>query len=731
MAGDAHTDAHGEPGGPKAPDDLLPVEEVGLVGQALGTEGPETQGRGPSAFIALLRKRYTELQLVERVNALFQDGVDARREWDETASRVRDIMRSEMWPAAASTVAPEVRVQINRVRPTMLQMKSQLMQTKPSIAVRQQSPEDEDMSWVFHRQMQWSIESGQDQRILSRAMDDFGEVGIGITRDKYDTKLEDGQGDLVTQWIDPRHMVVDPNARGDGWADAWWFMQIERMRVEDAYELYPEFTGEVETEERDPTLFPERSDDPRRPRRSVDYGTQVQSMGFGGMLGTGGKDTRPFSGTFCVVKEFWYKRLVTRKMRFITDEIIAMSLGLPELFQDAGLWPIPEGMEFSDPEFDVIRHDVTDVEWWIASTIGKSLVQHVRSPYPLGHPFTFFTNRMHADSAWPSGDAEPMIGPNDLLNKLYSMMVENVAKTKNSGFLAEEDALSPSQMEDLKRLGHVPGHIALVQRNALREGRLQEAKPAQLPRGLFQLTKDLEQQLDFQAQQFEVNRGGTPYPTSGKGILALQATGKTMEQLRSHVFSFGMTDWARKRLAHMQHFFTEPKMLRIVGEAGEERFVEVNQPVHDTQGNMVKRLRDLSVGRYDVMVKIDSSKDMTRREQVEVASWLYLQKIGDAQFVLEKLEIPEKDAILQRMAARSAVEMLVQKAQQDPALGQALQYLQNPEMVALLTQIANDPNALRAMRSMGTPPSGNGAQLAPAGQGPGPADATGTQRMAA
>ena len=39
-----------------------------------------------------------------------------------------------------------------------------------------------------------------------------------------------------------------------------------------------------------------------------------------------------------------------------------------------------------------------EVQWWVATVIGDNLVQHVRSPYPDGHPFTFFTNRMNDDS---------------------------------------------------------------------------------------------------------------------------------------------------------------------------------------------------------------------------------------------------------------------------------------------------------------------------------------------
>ncbi len=197
------------------------------------------------------------------------------------------------------------------------------------------------------------------------------------------------------------------------------------------------------------------------------------------------------------------------------------------------------------------------------------------------------------------GMVEDLIGPQEQANKMRSAALETMMKTANGGWISEEGALSPQQENNLRLHGSVPGiHI---------KHKAGKPKPEQIEPG--RPNTRAQQQEEQANQDFgdisginESALGDLDRVQSGRAIEARQR--QAVMGLQVYIDNNSRTKRfiGKKILNLVQKWYTEERVIRVLGEDG--RLVQsiLNQRTWDPETGGWKRLNDVTLGKYTVKV---------------------------------------------------------------------------------------------------------------------------------
>lgn len=163
---------------------------------------------------------------------------------------------------------------------------------------------------------------------------------------------------------------------------------------------------------------------------------------------------------------------------------------------------------------------------------------------------------------------------------------------------------------------------------------------------------------------YDASLGARSNETSGKAIMARQREGD--------VSTFHFTDNLSRAIRHVGRIIIDlipsvydaPRIIRVIGEDGEEKSVQVNQqtpqmdddgqPMVDDMGAAIMAIHDLTAGKYDMTVEAGPSFT-TRREEAATQMIEFVQAfpaaapvIGD--LLAKNLDWPGADEFAKRLA---------------------------------------------------------------------------------
>ena len=177
---------------------------------------------------------------------------------------------------------------------------------------------------------------------------------------------------------------------------------------------------------------------------------------------------------------------------------------------------------------------------------------------------------------------------------------------------------------------------------------------------------------------YDASLGARSNETSGRAILARQREGD--------VSTFHFIDNLNRAIRHtgmviidlLPHVYSEERIVRVLGESGEESTVQVNAPyqVQQQDGAVSEKLHDLTIGKYDVVVSSGPSFN-TRREEAATQMMELLRAFPQAapllgDLVAKNLDWPGSDEIADRLQA-----MLPPQVQgNDPRIQQMAQVIE-------------------------------------------------------
>lgn len=238
---------------------------------------------------------------------------------------------------------------------------------------------------------------------------------------------------------------------------------------------------------------------------------------------------------------------------------------------------------------------------------------------------------------------------------------------------------------------------------------------ADIPAGALQLAMHANDNIKATTGIFDASLGARGNETSGRAIQARQREGDTA--------NYHITDNLRRAIRHCgrcivsmaPRVYDTPRLVRILGEDETPGHATINTPEVDENG-IERVMRDLRVGRYDVVVSMGPSFSTKRQEAADAMiqfgqSWPKLMDIAGDKVVMA-MDWPGADDIAERIKRSIPPELRgdddgeQQGPQIPPEVQQAVQqmqaHIQQLEAALAEAQSGAEKDRIRAEASIET-----------------------------
>jgi hypothetical protein len=304
-----------------------------------------------------------------------------------------------------------------------------------------------------------------------------------------------------------------------------------------------------------------------------------------------------------------------------------------------------------------------------------------------GHRISVEGRRVTRSIVGSSKDAQRMY------NYAASAFVERVALTPKAPFIA-----TVNQIEGHEATWQTAntGNYSVLPYNSDPNSPPPQRQPASdIPSGWMAVMQSMEHDIQGALGMYNAAVGAPSNEKSGRAILARQ---KEADVATFHVIdnlSRAIRQVGRIVIDLIPRIYDTARVVRILGEDGSEEFAridpeqeEARRDIRDVSGQVIERIYNPGVGRYDVTVTVGPGYSTKRQEaaefltQVVQSSDAMMQVAGDLMF--KALDMPYADELADRMRKMMPPQLQEQAGPQVPpevqqrmeAMGQQMAQLQ-------------------------------------------------------
>ena len=285
----------------------------------------------------------------------------------------------------------------------------------------------------------------------------------------------------------------------------------------------------------------------------------------------------------------------------------------------------------------------------------------------------------------PFGMVKNLISPQEQLNKISSQELHIVNTTANSGWIAEEGALTNMTDDELAERGAETGLVLIHGRGTQAPQKIQ---PNQIPTGIDRITQKASHNIKEISGVSDAMLGMESAEVSGVALKSKQQRGQIQIQVPLDNLARTRHMVAAKMLELVQQFYVEERLIQITNPAmpdpadpaaQEQMMVNEQTP----EGQIVN---DLTLGEYSVVISTQPARDNFEESQFSEA--LQLRQAGvmipdyrvvEYSHLAQKRDIAEEVKQLAGLAAPSEEEMAMQQQMQDYQIRQIELELANLE----------------------------------------------------
>jgi hypothetical protein len=297
-----------------------------------------------------------------------------------------------------------------------------------------------------------------------------------------------------------------------------------------------------------------------------------------------------------------------------------------------------------------------------------------------------------------------------------SAFVEAVALQPKAPFMAASEAIEGHEDEWKKLNTGNPSYLPFNARDDNGEAlpTPQRQMPPAFPAAFAQGGQIASQDMEASIGMHKANLGQQGNETSGRAIRARQQEGDTANFHYIDNLSRSIEQLGRIVVDMIPRIYDTPRQARIVGEDGEQSFVQVNPDMPQAVAKQGKKVVAINpgVGAYDVRVKAGPSYTTMRQESAEQLSqilqgspqlmpilgdvWVRMQDWPEGEKVAQRLKtmLPPQ---IQQMEAEDGPEVPPQMMAQIQGQEQKIQELQQA-LQAAQAEIENQDKKLAADR---------------------------------
>ena len=116
----------------------------------------------------------------------------------------------------------------------------------------------------------------------------------------------------------------------------------------------------------------------------------------------------------------------------------------------------------------------------------------------------------------------------------------------------------------------------------------------------------------------------------------------------------------------VQQTYTDEKIVRLMKPDGRTSVAVLNRPVYDDfTGEIVGRVNDVTIGKYDLIVVSGSTLPSNRWARFDYYMQLYQAGIIDQVEILEQTEVADTEGVLERTSIIQQQQSMIQQLQEE------------------------------------------------------------------
>lgn len=428
----------------------------------------------------------------------------------------------------------------------------------------------------------------------------------------------DDEQEVVTESVDPQNIFPDPDATSV--KTARYLFHVAKMSRTDILATWPGAIGKVQ---RGTTIMPDPMD--MKQSRFDDFGgfptagyeypleaggsfARLTPWVKAGVLGYGQEDDM-VQVVQCLVRD---PELVEEEIKDENGNVLSDSEGNPVLF--------------TRPKYPGGRHIVM---------AGSRIIHDALNPFQHGQfPYVEFNCHPFPGEFWPVSAAANLLSPQRTLNKLNGQILDNAKLLANGIWLVEAGSGVKAD-----QIHGQPGLVVTYNRGY----KVERLPGVPLPNFVIQMADMARAALDNISGVFDVTQGRKPSGiTAGVAIEQLQEAAQTRLRLLVRNIENGVRDLGSQQVALCQQFYETPRTIRVTDAAGQWQLIPVTP--------------EMIAGQWEVVVAAGSTLPRSREARQREALELFDRQIIDEEDVLNWIDFPGKDKIIQKMKERQALQ---------------------------------------------------------------------------
>jgi len=495
---------------------------------------------------------------------------------------------------------------------------------RPRITFVPTEPQDTEFAQVMNELVEFDWESNNWLEVLTEIVIDGNLYGIGYSQQGYDPEAMYGVGAATYESEDPFYCYPDFEAKDINGKDSEFFIVAKPVDTQRLKRKYPDFEDVIKSDVSDFVQSSKTAiNDFKLAWQSTDREMPDASY-FSGYTDSESDQTLLF--------EVWMKPYDTKEVEVETGEM-----------DDEG-----------SPILTTEVHKVYPNGRKLTIASGILLEEGPLEFDNQSFPFAKYVNRVLPREFYGISELENLESPQRVFNKLVNASLEVMNYMGNPIWIVSTDSgINPRKL--VNRTGLV------VEKEPGSEARREPG--VQLSPSALSLIDRFENYFNNLSGQTDVSQGKTPGSvTAASAIEQLQAASQTQIRQKQRQLDMYLRDVGRQYADIVLERYSQPRVVRVTGEKDDARYFKMHltttmdgqrqASVVDMQTGEMKNY--LINGQFDIRVNTGSSLPFTVAEKESKVFALFDRGIIDAEEVLDALEYPDREAILQRVAERQA-----------------------------------------------------------------------------
>lgn len=542
----------------------------------------------------------------------------ARFDWAAQIAINQDYFLGKQWTDKERKILNErgqAALVIDRIFCTIQQKLAQLTQHRPVLRALPVESNDQSKSEMWNMVLEYTVRSSHGELVEMEIKRDHLVKTVGYYYVYWDKDADDGRGEVLFCALTPETVYIDPNSRRPDYSDADSIIVTQVYTLQQAKNMFPGMESAID-------------------RAKTQLTDSIQDYIDTELVA----DTEPVTRAKAPERTLQEPAEKVRLIERFTKRRIPFYIVQNEA--DGALERVDE---------ETYEQSYKDNPGWSATRIERLRVERIVS---AGEDTFLFSEVMPLEdypvipvpnvwigTPYPLSDVTYMRGIQDEINKRRSLMILHQTSTASSKWIAEEGSID---VETWMRKSSVPGAV-LTYRAAFNAPK--EVFAAQMPNGLFSLEQEAKADIERVSGVFGISHGDpSGAPETYGATLALEEYANRRIAPSIEMLSYAKKILGRCIIRMAQHYYRVPKFIRIVGNDDVPRDVLLNNP-NDPQSRY-----SIDQARYDVEVEVGKFTPTNRMAQAQFMLDLASRGIVDNQAVLEVLDIPDKQKIIERLS---------------------------------------------------------------------------------